>query len=175
MLALKRSMLVQPLAARAASGFGPTSALRTAIVAVNGASRGWTWGSLVARSPAGATTSPAMAPCGARMLSGLGARGHTAAAAGGGASEMSAIALLGGRAPPVEAARLLDPGGWADELPLFVLPSEDHLGGEVEDMVYEAMNRNNRKPKAANHGKRPCSRWRRRRNTYGINPDGSKK
>ena len=53
MLALKRSMLVQPLAARAASGFGPTSAARTAMVAVNGASRGWTWGSLVARSPAG--------------------------------------------------------------------------------------------------------------------------
>ncbi len=167
---------MQPMAALAASGFGPTSTARKAAVVVAGASRGWTRGS---RSPAGATTAttaPAMQPCGARLLSapGLGARGHTAAAAGSGTSEISVIALLGGRAPPVEA-RLLDPGAWADELPLFVLPSEGHLGGEVEDMVYEAMNRNNRKPKAANHGKRPCSRWRRRRNTYGINPDGSKK
>ena len=166
---------MRPLAARAASSFGPTSAARTTMVSLTGASSGWTRGSLVVRSPAGATTSPAMAPCGERMLSGLGARGHTAAAAGGGTSEISAITLLGERAPPVEVARLLDPGAWADELPLFVLPSEGHLGGEVEDMVYEAMNRNNRKPKAANHGKRPCSRWRRRRNTYGINPDGSKK
>lgn len=48
-------------------------------------------------------------------------------------------------------------------------------GAAAEEVVYEMMNRNNRKPKAANHGKRPCSRWRRRRKTYGINPDGSKK
>ena len=45
----------------------------------------------------------------------------------------------------------------------------------AEEVVYEALNRNNRKPKPANHGKRPCSRYRRRRKTYGINPDGSKK
>lgn len=65
---------------------------------------------------------------------------------------------------------------WAhDELPLVVLPDEAELGAETAELVYEALNRNNRKPKPANHGKRPCSRWRRRRNTYGIMPDGSKK
>ena len=60
-----------------------------------------------------------------------------------------------------------------DEYPLFIIPLGE--GAEVEQQVYEAMNRNNRKPKTPNHGKRPCSRWRRRRKTYGINADGSKK
>jgi len=60
-----------------------------------------------------------------------------------------------------------------DEYPLFIIPSGE--GAEVEQQVYEAMNRNNRKPKTPNHGKRPCSSWRRRRKTYGINADGSKK
>ena len=60
-----------------------------------------------------------------------------------------------------------------DEYPLFIMPSGEEA--VVEQQVYEAMNRNNRKPKTPNHGKRPCSRWRRRRKTYGINADGSKK
>jgi hypothetical protein len=53
---------------------------------------------------------------------------------------------------------------WQEELPLLILP-DSSWEGENETVVYEAMNRNNRKPKAANHGKRPCSRWRRRRKT----------
>ena len=64
--------------------------------------------------------------------------------------------------------------GAAEELPVAILPEGDKPAA-AEELVYEMMNRNNRKPKAANHGKRPCSRWRRRRKTYGINPDGSKK
>jgi len=33
----------------------------------------------------------------------------------------------------------------------------------------EAMNRNARKPKRANHGKRPCSHWGRRRRAKEVN------
>lgn len=73
-----------------------------------------------------------------------------------------------------DSAQFLSLVDTAEELPVVVLP-DGWLGPEAVQVEYEAMNRNNRKPKAANHGKRPCSRWRRRRKTYGINPDGSKK
>lgn len=64
---------------------------------------------------------------------------------------------------------------WDDESKMVVLTDVGLGAEETGQLVYEAMNRNNRKPKAPNHGKRPCSRWRRRRKTYGINADGSKK
>ena len=72
--------------------------------------------------------------------------------------------------------------GWAEVMAFSELAAQSRAKvaeldkpATAEELVYEMMNRNNRKPKAANHGKRPCSRWRRRRKTYGINPDGSKK
>jgi len=106
-------------------------------------------------------------------LSGAGTAGRTELLqrAGGWADEKTPLALLNMR--------------WADELPLVVL-QEGALGSETTELVYEALNRNNRKPKAANHGKRPCSRWRRRRKTVSlsvshmshcltVNRDGSQK
>jgi hypothetical protein len=103
------------------------------------------------------------------MLSGAGAR-----AAGRGAWLLQpAIAVEQEGLCATEGVPLMKMDKWHDE---SVVLTDVGLGAEeTEQMVYEAMNRNNRKPKTANHGKRPCSRWRRRRKTYGINPDGSKK
>jgi len=44
--------------------------------------------------------------------------------------------------------------------------------GNYDDALYQMMNRNARKPKKANHGKRPCSRYKRRKKSrkYG-NPN----
>ena len=164
--------------------------------------RGWLAARWPAPAGAGAVAPPRG---GVRLFSaGTATRGHAAGAGGAAAAGVEVgggmtaaapgVSLLWARgtrtallqpvAPEPEgregeskagACGLLGPGAWTDELPLFVLPAEGPLGAEAEEVVYEALNRNNRKPKAANHGKRPCSRWRRRRKTYGINPDGSKK
>jgi len=80
--------------------------------------------------------------------------------------------VLSWSALPDETPLLVDAG---DGEGLAVVMAGEWIQEDAEGLIYEAMNRNNRKPKAANHGKRPCSRWRRRRKTYGINPDGSKK
>ena len=42
------------------------------------------------------------------------------------------------------------------------VPTTSTESGEVSTEEYSAMNRNNRKPKKANHGARPCSRYSRR-------------
>lgn len=54
----------------------------------------------------------------------------------------------------LEALRLVNVGGG--------VPTTSTESGEVSTEEYSAMNRNNRKPKKANHGARPCSRYSRR-------------
>ena len=54
----------------------------------------------------------------------------------------------------LEALRLVNVGGG--------VPTTSTDSGEVSTEEYSAMNRNNRKPKKANHGARPCSRYSRR-------------
>ena len=62
-----------------------------------------------------------------------------------------AIALI----RKLEALRLVNVGGGG-------VPTTSTESGEVSTEEYSAMNRNNRKPKKANHGARPCSRYSRR-------------
>lgn len=55
----------------------------------------------------------------------------------------------------LEALRLVNVGGG-------VPTTGSTESGETLTEEYSAMNRNNRKPKKANHGARPCSRYSRR-------------
>ena len=60
-----------------------------------------------------------------------------------------AIALI----RKLEALRLVNVGG---------VPATSTESSDTSKEEYSAMNRNNRKPKRANHGARPCSRYSRR-------------
>lgn len=62
-----------------------------------------------------------------------------------------AIALI----RKLEALRLVNVGGEG-------VSTNSTESGQVSTEEYSAMNRNNRKPKKANHGARPCSRYSRR-------------
>lgn len=59
----------------------------------------------------------------------------------------------------LEALRLVNVGGALAHDASRPTGSES---GEISTEEYSAMNRNNRKPRKANHGARPCSRYSRR-------------